>query len=164
MVSEGLHLVLEIPRTQSSCCWHGLIERSGLHHWTTHSEEILDFLQSCFRTTGTSQHVLPCHFVWEFVWSGFCMGKTEGHSSRFCERMNEKNPTLERVSGFRPTESLTALTFSGDLAVNFLPLVDFCPFLVDFINVPVSLNFFTQRVIWNLWGKLLKLNLLRYLA
>ena len=92
------------------------------------------------------------------------MGKTEGHSSRFCERMNEKNPTLERVSGFRPTESLTASTFSGDLAVNFLPPVDFCPFLVDFINVPVSLNFFTQRVIWNLWGKLLKLNLLRYLA
>ena len=51
-----------------------------------------------------------------------------------------------------------------DLIVNFLPLVDFCPFLVDFINVPVLLNVFTKRVIWNLWGKLLKLNLLRYLA
>ena len=98
VISEGLHVVLEIPRTQSSCCWHGLIERSGLHHWTTHSEENLDFLQSYFGTTGTSQHVLSCHFVWEFVWSGFCMGTTEGHSSRSCERMNEKDPTLEGVS------------------------------------------------------------------
>ena len=66
--------------------------------------------------------------------------------------------------GLHPTESFTASTFSGDLAVNFLPLVDFCRFLVDFINVPVSLNFFTQQVIWNLWGKFLKINLLRYLA
>ena len=95
VVSEGLPVVLEIPRTQSSCYWHGLMERSGLHHWTTHSEG----LQSCFRTTGTSQHVLPCHFVWEFGWSGFCMGTIEGHSSRFCEWMNEKDPTLESVSG-----------------------------------------------------------------
>ena len=99
VVSEGLHLVLEIPRTQSSCCWHGLIERSGLHQWTTHSKENLFFFQSCFRTTGTSQHVLPCHFVWEFVWSGFCMGTTEGHSSRFCEWMNKKDQTLESISG-----------------------------------------------------------------
>ena len=38
VISEGLYLVLEIPRTQSSCCWNGLIERSGLHHWTTHSK------------------------------------------------------------------------------------------------------------------------------
>ena len=38
VVSEELYLVLEIPRTQSSCCWNGLIERSGLHHWTTHSK------------------------------------------------------------------------------------------------------------------------------
>ena len=44
------------------------IERSGLHHWTTHSEENLDFLQSCFRTTGISQHVLPCHFDLDSVW------------------------------------------------------------------------------------------------
>ena len=98
LVSERLHLVLGIPRTQSSCCWYGLIERGGLHHWTTHSEENLDFLQSCFRTTGTSQHVLPCHFVWEFVWSGFYMGTTEGHFSIFCEWMNEKDPTSESIS------------------------------------------------------------------
>ena len=99
VVPKGLHLVLEIPRTQSSCCWHSLIERSGLHHWTTHFEENLDFLQSWFPNTGTSQHVLPCHFVGDFVWSGFCMGTPEGHSSRFCERMNEKDPILESVSG-----------------------------------------------------------------
>ena len=94
VVSEGLHLVLEIPRTQNSCCWHGLIERSGLHYWTTHSEKNLDFLQSCFWTTDTSQHVLPCYFAWEFVWSVVCVGTIEGHSSRFCERINEKDPTF----------------------------------------------------------------------
>ena len=66
--------------------------------------------------------------------------------------------------GLCPTESLTASTFFGELAVNFLPLVYFCHFLVDFINVPVSFNFFTHWVIWNLWGKLSKLNLLGYLA
>ena len=93
------HLMLEIPRTQSSFFWHGLIERSGVHHWTTHFEENLDFLKSCFGTPDTSQYVLPCHVVWEFVWSGFCMGTTEGHSSRFCERMNKKDQTLESVSG-----------------------------------------------------------------
>ena len=114
---------------------------------------------SCFWTTGTSQLVLSCHSVWEFVWSGFCMGTTEGHSSRFCEEMNKKDPTFESFSGvtffgLQPTESLTASTFSGDLEVNFLPLVHFCPFLVDFINFPVSLNFFTKRVIWQLCGKL----------
>ena len=53
--------------------------------------------------------------------------------------------------GLHPTGSPTASTFYGDLVVKFLPLVDFCPFFVDFINVPVSLNFFTQQVIWNLW-------------
>ena len=80
------------------------------------------------------------------------------------ERPNSWERPWSDFFGLCPTESLTASIFSGDLAVNFLPLVDFCPFLVDFINVPVSLNFFTQRVIWNFWGELLKLNLLRYLA
>ena len=61
-------------------------------------------------------------------------------------------------------QNLALRRLSGDRAVNFLPLVDNCPFLVDLINVPVSLNFSTQRVIWNSCGKLLKLKLLRYLA
>ena len=52
-----------------------------------------------YKTTGTPQHMLSCGFVWEFVWSGFCMGTIEGHSSRFCEWMSEKNPTLDSVSG-----------------------------------------------------------------
>ena len=98
-VFKGVHLVLEIPRTRSSFCWHGLIEKSWLRHWITHSEENLDFLQSCFQTIGTSQWVLSCHFVWEFVWSGFCMGTIEGHPSKFCEQTNEKEPALGSVSG-----------------------------------------------------------------
>ena len=96
------------------------------------------------------------------------MGTIEGHSLRFCERMNEKDSALESVSGVTfldcAQQDFSLRRHSGGLAVNFLPLVDFCPSLVDFINVPVSLNFFTQRVVWNLWGKLLKINLLRCLA
>ena len=84
-----------------------------------------------------------CHFVWDFI----------------RERPNSWERLWGEFFGLCPTESLNASTFSRDFAVNFLPLVDFCAFLVDFINVAVSLNFFTRRVIWNLWGKLLKLNL-----
>ena len=80
------------------------------------------------------------------------------------ERPSSRERLWSNIFGLLPTESLTASTFSGDLAVNFLPLVDLCPFLVDCINVPVSLNFFTQPVIWNIWEKLLKLNILQYLA
>ena len=73
------------------------------------------------------------------------------------ERPNSWEHHQSDFFGLCPTESLTASAFSGDLAVNILALVDFCPFLMDIINVSVSLNSFTQRVIWNLWGKLLKL-------
>ena len=137
VVSEGLHLVLQLPRTQSSCCLDSLIERRGLHHWTTHSGEDLVFLQSCFRTTGTAQHVLPSHFnyvrvclIWilyGYNWRSFLkilwMDKRKRPNSR--ERLQSDFFRL------RATESRTALTFCGDLPVNFLPLVDNCHFLVD---------------------------------
>ena len=69
------------------------------------------------------------------------------------ERTNEKDPTLESLRsdffGLRATESRTVSTFSGNLAVNFLPLVENCPFLVDLINVPMFLNFCNLELIWN---------------
>ena len=66
--------------------------------------------------------------------------------------------------GVLSTECLTVSTLSGDLAFNFLPLVDGCSLFEDVINDPVSSNFFTQGLIWILWEQLLKLKLLRYFA
>ena len=66
-------LVLEIPRTQSSCCWHGLIERSGLHQWTTHSKENLFFFNLAFEPLAhlnTFCHVILCESLFDLdsVW------------------------------------------------------------------------------------------------
>ena len=142
VASEARHLVLEILGTQSCCCWHDLIQ----NHWHTSTHFVMWF---CVR-------VCLIWILYEYNWRSFF--KILWMDDR--ERPNSWQRLRSDFFGLHPTESFTASTFSGDLAVSFLPLVDFCRFLVDFINVPVSLNVFTQQVIWNLGGHLLKLNLL----
>ena len=77
------------------------------------------------------------------------MDTTEGHSwTDERERPNSWESLRSDFFGLRATESRTVSTFSGNLAVNFLPLVENCPFLVDLINVPVFLNFCNLELIW----------------
>ena len=64
------------------------------------------------------------------------------------ERPNSQESLRSDFFGLRATESRTVSTFSGNLAVYFLPLVENCPFLVDLINVPVFLNFCNLELIW----------------
>ena len=49
--------------------------------------------------------------------------------------------------GLLPTESLTASTLSGHLAINFLSDLEFSAFLLRLFTDPVTWNFCTQRII-----------------
>ena len=62
VISEGLHLVLEIPRTQSSCCWHGLIERHIL-------KKIWIFFNLAFEPLA--HHNTFCHVIYLFIYLYF---------------------------------------------------------------------------------------------
>ena len=77
----------------------------------------------------------PWQLFWVYTWSGFCIGIAEDPSLRFFSTMHVKNQVLGNVFGgtffgLPPTESLTASTLSGHLAVNFLPDLGFSTFLI----------------------------------
>lgn len=85
--------------------------RSVLRRWTKHQES-QDPLRSCSRTTGTSQHVLPCQMLWVYAWSGSCMGTAEDSWSWFFALTHVKDPVLGYVIGW---------TFSGSFQQNLSP-------------------------------------------
>ena len=121
------------------------ITRSVLRRKTKLHQGNQDPLQSSSRTTGISLNIFSNQLGWVYAWSGFCMGTGEDTSISFFAKIKFLEMSSEGFFRLLPTESLTASTLSGHLAVNFLSDLGSSSFLLGLLTDPVTRNLCTQR-------------------